>query len=124
MKVKLEDRYREFYTLEDLDHARAVIASEKEDEETPAGWLAYAAREVAKDQLWFVSRIIEASAHTARNRFAWNAYGETGNMDIWIEGLAETDDGFLKVGAYLTDIWQTGSVDYRDRLYSVRYVRA
>lgn len=122
MKVKLEERYREFYTLEDLTAAKKVIAYEREDEETAPGWAEYAAREAIYDNRGFVRRIIEASARTAKNCRVWDAFGEgTRNIDIWVEALAETSDGFIKLGAYLTDIWQTGAERYTDKMYIERY---
>lgn len=123
MKVKLEERYREFYTIEDLDAAKRVIAVERQDdEETPEGWAGYAAREAMRNCSGYVKRIIEASARTAKNMRVWNEYGEeTKDLDVWIEALAETSEGFLKIGAYLSDIWQTGAEEYKHRMYIERY---
>lgn len=122
MKVTLEKDYRKLYTLEDLERAKAVIASEREDEETAKGWARYAVIEALKGTGEVDREIIKASAVTARNCRAWNAYGEgTENMDIWIEFTAETSEGFIKGGAYLSDIWGSGCVDYRDQMYFRRY---
>ena len=38
MKVALEKEYRKWYTLEDLDRAKMVIAFEKEDEMSVKDW--------------------------------------------------------------------------------------
>lgn len=126
MRVKIARDYRSTYTLEQLDQAKAVIAWEKEnDDETAAGWATYAANLALKDTGDYFREIIKAEAATALNCRAWNAYGDdTGYMDVWIEALAETSDGFIKVGAYLSDIWQTGAVDYREHMYIQRYVKA
>lgn len=119
MKVTLEKDYRSFYTLEDLDRAKAVIAYEKEnDEETVKGWAEYAVREALKGTGDYYMEVLKAEAHTAKNRRAWNAYGEnTGDMDVWIEATAETEKGFMKIGAYLSDIWNTGAEDYKNHMY-------
>lgn len=123
MKVKLENDYKRFYTLEDIEHAKAVIASEKDDEETAKGWAEYAINEALSDRYDCIVEILKADARTAKNCRIWNAYGDdTGNMDVWIEATAETHKGFIKVGAYLSDIWQTGAVDYEDHMY-VRYFK-
>ena len=119
MKVTLEKEYRQRYTLEDLDRAKAVIAYEKEnDEETVKGWAEYAAREALKGTDDFYMEVLKAEAHTAKNCRAWNAYGEeTGDMDVWITATAETEKGFIKIGAYLSDIWNTGAEDYTSHMY-------
>lgn len=123
MKVTLEKEYRSRYTLEDIDAAKIVIAAEKDDGEKPAGWLEYAVNEYLKNKNDYLVRIIEAKAETARNCRAWNLYGtgESKDMDVWISGIAKTADGFLEIGAYLSDIWQTGAVDYRHHMYATYY---
>lgn len=124
MKVALEKNYRRKYTLEDLDRAKMVIAAEKEDEETAIGWAEYAANEALKDSDDYLVRIIEATATTAKNRRAYNAYGEgSEDMDVWIEGIARTEWGFLEFGAYLSDIWQSGAVKYQHNMYFCRYTK-
>lgn len=126
MKVKLEENYRTLYTLEDVDRAKAVIKAEKEDEESVTGWAEYAAREALKGTGDFLRNVIQADAHTARNCRAWDAYGTeipSGDMDVWITGTAKTADGFLEFGAYLSDIWQTGSTEYKHHMYIQRYGR-
>ena len=126
MKVTLEKDYRRYYTLEDLDRARKVIAAEKEYDDCPVKeWAEMAIREALKNddgitEDWIVE-IFRAEAHTAKNSRVWNAYGypddETENMDVWIEFAAELGQGYIKGGAYLSDIWQTGGTDYRQHMY-------
>lgn len=121
MKVTLEKNYKDWYTVSDLERAKEVIRMEKDDEETAAGWAQYAVNEAMKDMSDSFEEILKATARTAKNNRAWNAYGEnTWNMDVWIEAIAQTTWGFLKVGAYLSDIWESGATDYRDKMY-VKY---
>lgn len=129
MKVTLEKNYRKYYTLEDLDRAKRVIAAEKEDESTVKEWAKMAICEAIKndDGIYedYIVEIFKAEAHTAKNNRIWNQYSmsdddpdhETGNMDVWIEFAAETEKGYIKGGAYLSDIWQTGGTDYRQHMY-------
>ena len=118
MKVKMQDDYRTVYTLEQVEQAKAVIRAEKEDDETPKGWATYAVLEVLKGKTATFLEILKVEAHTARNCRIWNQYGDnTGDMDVWIKAVAETTEGFVKVGAYLSDIWQSGAVDYRNHMY-------
>ena len=128
MKVTLEKDYRKYYTLEDLDRAKRVIAAEKEDESTVKEWAEMAIREAIKNDEGipndYIVEIFKAEAHTAKNCRIWNAYGyidpeeaNTQDMDVWIEFAAELGQGYIKGGAYLTDIWQTGGTDYREHMY-------
>lgn len=129
MKVTLEKNYRKYYTLEDLDHAKRVIAAEKETDCTPKEYAEMAIREALKNDDGiaddYIVEIFKAEAHTARNQRSWNLYTmsdddpdhETGDMDIWIEFTAELRHGYIKGGAYLSDIWQTGGTDYRQYMY-------
>lgn len=114
MKVSVEKEYRRLYTMEDLDNARALIAALKEDTSKPADYLIIAAGIAARMRGDYAERILEASAETAKNcRLEWNAQGDnTGIMDAWISGTAETSRGFLKIGAYLSDIWNISGDDY------------
>lgn len=127
MKVTLEKDYRRFYTLEDVDHAKAVIAYEKDnDDEKPDGWAKMLVNEIGKYKDFGYNtcrEILKVTANTAKNRRAWNLYGDTYDMDVWIEVTAETEFGFVKAGAYLSDIWQTGAVEYGQHVYAEIYVR-
>lgn len=118
MKVKLEKDYRKLYTLEKLDMAKAVIAAEAKDDEFSAkDWAEYAIREALRNEDGSLVEILKAEARTAMNCRAWNEYGETENMDVWISFLAETTKGFIEGGAYLSDIWDTGAVEYKQHMY-------
>lgn len=128
MKVTLEKNYRKYYTLEDLDRAKQVIAAEKEDESTVKEWAEMAIREALKndDGIYddYIVEIFKAEAHTAKNHRVWNAYGycdpeeaNTQDMDVWIEFAAELEHGYIKGGAYLTDIWQTGGTRYKQHMF-------
>lgn len=117
MKVRLEKDYRKLYTLEKLDMAKAVIAAEKEDEMSAKDWAEYAVREALRNEDGSLVEILKAEATTAMNCRAWNKYGETEDMDVWISFVAETTKGFIKGGAYLTDIWESGGTEYKQHMY-------
>ncbi len=125
MKVKLEKDYRKNYTLDDLDRAKKVIAYEKEnDEDTAKGWAEYAINEALNGLNDYIVEILKADATTAKNGRAFDLYGEgTDNMDVWVEATAKTDFGFIEVGAYLSDIWQTGAVKYTEHM-CIKYYKA
>lgn len=120
MKVSLEKDYRKYYTLEDLDRAKEVIRCLKEDETPVSDYAGMAAREalrhIGKD--CSVDRIIEAGAETSRNNRICDQYGDTGNMDVWVYGIAKysgitgwNNGGFIEFGAYLSDIYGTCGED-------------
>ena len=122
MKVKLEKDYKKYYTMLDVDRAKLVIQFEKEDDETAAGWAEYAVREALQDSMEYCNEIIRASAETSRNHRIWDAYGEgTGSMDVYITALAKTSEGFIEIGAYLSDIWQSGAEPYKHQMYISQY---
>lgn len=125
MRVKLEENYKDFYTVTEYEQAKAVIEAEKEDEESVKGWAEYAVHEALKGTKDYLIEVLKAEAHTAKNRRAWNAYGfddNTGCMDVWIKATAQTCDGFIVVGAYLSDIWQHGAVEYKHEMF-IRYYK-
>ena len=118
MKVTLQKDYRGLYTLDDVERAKMVIAYEKEnDTETVKSWAEYAVREALKETGLYLRDVLTATASTAMNCRVWDAYGNTADMDVWIEATAETSGGFVKVGAYLTDIWQTGAITYKQHMF-------
>lgn len=120
MKVTLEKDYRKYYTLEDLDRAKAVIKAEKEDDTyTAKEWAEYAAREALRGEEAFLVEVIRAEATTAKNCRVWGAYtDDSADMDVYISFLAETSDGFIEAGAYLTDIWRSeAETRYKNHMY-------
>lgn len=124
MKVSLQTDYKELYTIADLERAKTVIAYEKEnDDSTPAQWAEYAVREALKGTDDGLVRIVEARATTCKNNRAHDSYTDnSGNLDVLIMAIAKTYDGFIEVGAYLTDIWQTGpEYNYRQNMWSEYY---
>ena len=123
MKVTLQKDYRKYYTLEDLERAKAVITFEKDnDESSVKEWSMYAINEAIGNESSIIE-IYKADATTAKNSRAWNLYGDdTQNMDVWIKATAETTAGFIKIGAYLSDIWQTGAEKYKQHMF-IRYAR-
>lgn len=127
MKVKLPKEYKQIFTLEDLTRAKDVIRAEKENDENKIEeWAEYAVNEALKvgEYCEYCVEVIRATAEVAKNYRAWNAYSEDSkDIDVWISGLAETSCGYMEFGAYLSDIWKTGSTPYRHHMYIVMYNR-
>lgn len=124
MKVSLERDYRKFYTLEDLDAAKVVIACQKTDEASlqVIAWDVVAA--VAGKYGDGPEKVLEVTAETGRNkRVQYDTYGEgSGHFDVYIHATAETYDGFMKVSFFLSDYWYMDSPEYiRCRCYHQYY---
>ena len=118
MKVTIERGYKDFYTLTDLESAKAIIKAEKEDEWTAKDAAEYAVKEALSGTDDYLDKVIEATARTAKNSRIHDAHGEgTGMMDVWIEATARTRKGYVEVGAYLSDIWQTGGTPYKHQMF-------
>ena len=125
MKVKLQKDYKCYYTFVDLEIAKRVISETKEDEYTAKEWAEYAIREALRGTNDYIEEVIRASAETAKNRRANDAYFEgSRDMDVWVEATAKTTWGFIEIGAYLSDIWQTGGTPYKQHMYIQYYKRA
>ena len=123
MKINFGKDYKRIFTLEDLDACKIVKAFAKEDETNIKEWAEYAVNEAVKGSDYCV-KVLEASAEYARNRRAFHAYGDgSGKMDVWISATAKTSRGFIEVGAYLSDIWQTGATAYKEHMYIQEYIR-
>lgn len=117
MKVKITDEARRWLTLAELPSAKQMIAEMKEDESSAAEYLATAAA------CWLhnsenahraddVVKVLAASAEIAGNARIWNRYNdESGRLDVWLTGTVETFYGFLKIGCYLSDVWEIGPED-------------
>lgn len=124
MKVTLENNYRSLYTIDDLDRAKRVIHCTKDDGQSANYWAEYAVNEALKGTSDYLDKILEATATTAKNSRAWNCYDDDSQrMDVWVEAIAKTWNGFIEIGAYLSDIWQSGAVSYKDHMYIAYYTR-
>lgn len=122
MKVKLESNYKRYYTVEEYEQAKVVIAYEKEDEAKVTDYAKMAVREFCRVYRLHDLDILTAEATTSKNRRAYNVYattdeygcptGESGQMDVCIEVYAKVcgadsyETGILHLFAMLSDIWQ------------------
>ena len=124
MRVTMPENWKSIFTMDKVEIARRIIKQEREnDDETPKGWAEYAIREALKDSGDYLREILTAKAEIAGNCRVWNAYFEgSEQMDVWISAVARTADGFIEAHAYLSDIWQTGAVPYKEHMY-IRYFR-
>lgn len=124
MKVTMPKNYKEWMTLADVERAKMVIAFEKtEDDMSIADWARYAGIEAMKGEDDHFDDVITASAEIAMNNRVWDVYGEgTGCADVLVKALVKTMLGYAEVEAYLSDIWQSGAVEYKDKMFVRRFV--
>ena len=121
MKVTLPDNYKDIYTVNELTQAKAVIACMRDDDYPIKEYAAMAAREaltcVAPTD--YMRNILTATAETAKNsRLEYDQMGDgCGWFDVWLDFIAETSDGFIKGGAYLSDIYGIGAVNIRSHMF-------
>lgn len=125
MKVSMNKEFKKLFTLEDLERAKLVIKTEKEEDNyTAEKWAEYAGRKSLERKGHFILEVISAKAETAKNGRIWNEYGEdSGDMDVWIEALFVTDFGMMKLEAYLSDIWHIGEDDSCFRCMFIQYFK-
>ena len=122
MKVKLESNYKRYYTVEEYEQAKVVIAAEKDDESKASEWAEQAVREFGRVYGIYDSDILTAEAYTAKNRRHYDVYTDSdGNTSGWMDVCIETYatvfvdgvDGIeiavLHLFAMLSDIWQSDS---------------
>lgn len=128
MRVKMPKNWNEWMTADDVEAAGKLIQSELEnDTETTKGYACYAINEALrgiKDSFTTQKAILACSAEIAGNARVFDAYFDgSGHLDVWIEATAKTTFGFIEVGAYLTDIWQTGATPYKEHMCIQYYKR-
>ena len=125
MKVTLGKNYKKVFTLESLGQAKSLIRHLKEDEMTPAEYLAMAARDLLRDEGDCVDYVISAEAETCYNSRIWNMYEDTGIVDVWIRGIVKCYGQIIEMGCYLSDIWSIDgeNTNVADNCFAVRYER-
>lgn len=79
--------YKKYMTISEVEAAKAMIAEQKEDEETAAGWAEYAVREALKDTGDYLVRVIEAKERSTETAvFGTHTIPIPGNL---ISGLMQ-----------------------------------
>lgn len=114
MKVKFERNYKMFYTVEEYEQAKAVIAYEKENDDfTPKDWAEYALTALCSYHGWSSDDVIEAHAVTCKGKpSAYEYFGEgSGHMGIKIEGIGRIYNkgtAYVEFSGFLSDIAKVG----------------
>lgn len=123
MKVTINNESKNCLRVAELPEAKAIVKALKDgDEYTPAQYLTMAINCIG---FGWTHTVYEATAIISKNTRAWNNFSDcSGEIDVWIQGVAKTTSGFVEIGAYLTDIWAiTGdnADEIADRMWTRRY---
>ena len=103
MKVKITESSKAVITVAEMAKAKAIIKSMKDDEQSAAE----AAAMLLKASGNYPLKVYEATAEISKNCRAWNVFCDgSGMLDVWIYAEALTENGFIMVGAMISDIWQ------------------
>ncbi len=115
MHVSLTHDMKKYISLEETPVVRKLIADMKEEEDTAEDALKMAVNVIGTEVGYGINccdSVLYATAEIAKNCRVNNYYNDDSkDFDIWINGVARTLNGFVEVGAYLSDIWQIGGVD-------------
>ncbi len=126
MKVVLPKEYKRLFTVEEYEIGKDIIKYERENDiNTEKDWAEYAVREALKDSKSWLEDILLAKAEVYNNRrIEWDRYFEgSHDLDVYISATARISDGYLEIGAYLSDIWKTGVEEYKDNMFIAKYVK-
>lgn len=120
MKVKFEEGYKRYYTVEEYEQAKVVIDCEKaNDAFTAKDWAEVAFNELCRYHKWTAIKIIDAYAETAKNHrhINWEWFGEgSGFMDVRINAIGQvyvhdenlTCRAYVEFSGYVSEINNSG----------------
>lgn len=118
MKIAITKEAKRWIPVADMLIVRRIIEYMKED----SGIKGYAetAIRAAVEGVYDID-ILRLQAEICGNCRVWDAYGEgTKTFDVWITATAQTNKGFIIIGANLTDIWQITGWKNEDAKYVQR----
>ena len=126
MKIQITKDSKQVLRLNQAPIARRIVETYKDDGATVKEYAGMAINVALDGKCDYLVEVYKATAEISRNCRAWNELDDSSeDLDIWVEAVAQTAKGFVTVGAYLTDIWQTGGVpaaELADRMF-IRYFR-
>lgn len=123
MKIKITKEAKRWLTVAQMPEVKELINELKEISDTDFVSEILSAGRIASGWNCEESGIRKSSAEIAGNRRVWNFYGESEDLDVWIE--AEVFiwlEGFYKIGFYLSDIWQAGTEESNAEIKSHMYI--
>ena len=120
MKISITEESKKYLTVEEYEIAKRIV---KEFKATESEELQDYARQAVCIVDGSVHEVFKVSASIARNNRAYNALAaDTGMLDVWFDITASTQNGFVIIGAYLSDLWQATG-ENNEEIASRMYVR-
>ena len=106
MKIKVTKETKRIVTLDEMEQAAKIIKFEREEDEWEAANYAELAVNAALHAYHGrCEKVMEASAEIAKNcRIRDYYHDDSRTLDVWINATARTSEGFIIIGAYLSDI--------------------
>ena len=130
MKVTIKKESLDILTVNEHERAKQIVRDMRDDEMSAKDYAGYAASAILccgrYGKYDFVREILKADASICRDSATdWDRFGEgCGYLNVWIDAIAETADGFLKFGCLLTDVWNLDSSDeMRNALADHAYIQ-
>ena len=124
MKVSITEESKKVITLDELPLVQEIIDAEEEDTMTASEAAKMAVNASASIHgHGECVKVLEASAGIAKNCRIRNFYHDASlDYDIWIDAIAQTENGFCVIGAYYSDINEIACTN-RKEIASRMYVR-
>lgn len=131
MKVTIKKDSFRYLTVNEYEHAKQIVRDMKDDGMTAREYAESAAAAILNSESYRAQadgcrEILKADATICRdNATEWDRFGEgCGDLNVWVEAVAETFDGFLKFACLLSDIWNLdGSAEMANALARHAYIR-
>lgn len=125
IKAILPKDYKELFTIAETENAKRIIKDLKTWDDTAEDFARYALNDIIRNRAEWTREIYFTSAEICRDLGTQNAYFEgSGYMDIWLEFVGETSEGFYKVGCLLSEVWAIGGDNHIKRYNVQRFTRA
>lgn len=127
MKINMPKNYRQIFTLEEYDQVKNMIAILKDDGTPVTYYAEMAAQEVIRHgntPASWLDEIVSVKAEAEINRsLGYDFMGENcGQADVCLTVIAETGEGFLKIWAMLSDVFQVdGTANFAHKWYYKYY---
>ena len=120
MKISITEESKQYLTVNEYEIAKRIV---KEFKAAESESIEEYARQAAYIVDGSVQEVLKANASIARNNRADNALAaDTGMLDVWFNITARTSNGFVIIGAYLSDLWQATG-ENNEELASHMYIR-
>ena len=125
IKATLPSNYKELFTIAETETAKRIIKDLKTWDDTLADFARYALNDIVRDRAEWTKEIYFTSAEICRDCRTRDAYFEgSGFMDVWVEFVGETSEGFYKIGCLLSEAWAIGGDSHLNRYNVQRFTRA